>query len=303
MAPLPDQRAHGGGQGLDDIGHDVGHHHVIGAAQLPAQGPVRYHVAPADGVAVAAHPVEGGVFIGHVHALLVNVAGHGPVRSQQQGGNGQNAAAAAQVQHRFPAPDVLFQGRQAQAGGGMAAGAEGEARVQPQGHPALRHTGALPLRDDDEPVTDLHRLIKLLPVVLPIGVLHVLHGQQQAAVFRVLLLHPGQGHADPGQGVVSVGTVLQIEGNAAQALFLLHQGVVHIVPIGAVMLQEIPEVPLVVNDQAGDAQVLQQGADRVQPGRGGVDLQLQPLHGQRSVPTKNRPMVSGPVWLPITGPM
>ena len=69
------------------------------------------------------------------------------------------------------------------------------------------------------------------------------------------------------------------------------------------MLQEIPEVPLVVNDQAGDAQVLQQGADRVQPGRGGVDLQLQPLHGQRSVPTKNRPMVSGPVWLPMTGPM
>ena len=198
---------------------------------------------------------------------------------------------------------MLFQSRQAQAGGGVAAGAEGEARIQPQGHPVLRHAGALPLRDDDQPVADLHGLVKLLPVVLPVGVLHVLHGQQQPAVFGVLLLHPGQGHADLSQGVVPVGTVLQIEGDAAQALFLLHQLVVHIVPIGVVVLQKVLEIPLVVNDQAGDAQVLQQCADGLQPGGGGVDLQLQPLHVQRSVPTKNRPMVLGPVWLPMTGPM
>ena len=46
---------------------------------------------------------------------------------------------------------------------------------------------------------------------------------------------------------------------------------------------------------------LQAGAEIVQPVGAGVDMYLDPVH--RWVPTKKMPMVLGPVWLPMTGPM
>ena len=52
----------------------------------------------------------------------------------------------ARVAAALAAVDMGVQSPEAQAGGGMAAGAEGKARVQPQLHPA-GGTGLLPLRD------------------------------------------------------------------------------------------------------------------------------------------------------------
>ena len=175
----------------------------------------------------------------------------------------------------------------------MAAGAEGEPRVQPQLHP-VRGAGLLPLRDDKQTLADLHGLIKLLPVVLPIGVLYGGAAEACAGQPSGQILRRGQ----PAAAVCVVG---EIKGHPAQALFLLQEALVHIVPILVVIFQEILEIRLVVNDQAGDAQLLQPGAQAVQLRRPGVDMYLDPVH--RWVPTKKMPMVLGPVWLPITGPM
>ena len=159
----------------------------------------------------------------------------------------------------------------------MAAGAEGEPRIQPQGDTA-RYAGLLPLGNDQQPFADLHGLIEGLPVVFPVGVGHVLHGQQQRRVLRVLLFQRAHGDAHVGHGVHALGAVLHVERHPAHALFLLEQILVHVVPVFAVVLQKVLKIPLVVDDHAGDALVLQQlrhGLDA--PGRG-VDAQLQPIH-------------------------
>ena len=118
-----------GAEAHNDIRHDVGHHDIIADAHLLQQGGVGEHIAPADGVAVLSNAVQGGVLIGHVHALLIDVAGEGALRAQAQGGDGQDAAAAAQVQHPLAAVDVGIQRLQAQAGGGVAAGAERQSGI------------------------------------------------------------------------------------------------------------------------------------------------------------------------------
>ena len=187
QAVLLQEGTHLTGQADDDVRHDVGHHHVIAPADLRLQLLIRQHIAPPDGVSGAVDAVEGGVFIGHLHALLVDVAGEGVLRPQPQGGDGEDAAAAAQIQYPLTAVDGFLQRRQAQPGGGVAAGAEGESRIQDQGDAALR-IGLLPLRHHNETFPDLHGLIKLLPVVLPVGVLQIVHGQQQRGVLRVRCL-------------------------------------------------------------------------------------------------------------------
>ena len=53
-------------------------------------------------------------------------------------------------------------------------------------------------------------------------------------------------------------------------LLLLHQFLVHIIPVLVIVLQKIPEIPLVINDQPRDALLLQQLRHRVQTRRGGV---------------------------------
>ena len=70
---------------------------------------------------------------------------------------------------------VSYTHLQAQPGGGVAAGAEGEAGIHPQGHPALG-VRLLPVGDDDEPLPNLHGLVEGLPVVLPVRVLNAVYG-------------------------------------------------------------------------------------------------------------------------------
>ena len=188
---------------------------------------------------------------------------------------------------------MLIQRLQAQARGGVAAGAEGQPRVQPQLHPSLA-LALLPLGDHQQPLPDLHGLIKLLPVVLPVGVLHGAAGETGRGEI-------GQQRLHIAQLLFPLGIVGEIKRHAAQALFLPQKLVVHIVPILVVIFQKILEIRLVVNDQTRDPRGLQAGAEIVQLVGAGVDMYLDPVH--RWVPTKKMPMVLGPVWLPMTGPM
>ena len=104
-----EESIHHGGEADDHIRHDVGHHNVIAAAQSGAEHLVRQHIAHQNGVGILADAVEGGIFIGHRQALVVNVHSHGALGAQLQCGDGENAAAAAQIQNLLAAVDILFQ--------------------------------------------------------------------------------------------------------------------------------------------------------------------------------------------------
>ena len=97
------------------------------------------------------------------------------------------------------------------------------------------------------------------------------------------LFHGRHGYAhgsDGGQGVL---VPLQIECDAAEAPLFRQQLLVHVVPVLAVVLQEVLKVRLVVDHPSRDALLLQHGAHRVKSGVGGVDLHFQPFHGVSSV--------------------
>ena len=160
------------GQGDDHVGHDVGQHQMIALPGQPGgQALVGDDVARHHGIPVLADAVEGGVFIGHIHRLGVDVHGHGVAGPQAQGGNGEDAAAAAQVQHGPAGEGVGLHPLQTQLGGGVGAGAEGEAGVEVQGAAALWN-GLIPhpLGHYIEAPADLQRFIVLLPAVRPIVV-------------------------------------------------------------------------------------------------------------------------------------
>ena len=185
------QRPHPRREGDDDVRDDVRHHHVVVPAELALQFPVRRHVARADGVAVAVHAVERGVLVGDVHAGRVHVAGKRPRRAEPQRRDGEDTAAAAEIEYLFAAADQPIQRGQAQARRRVAAGAKGQPGVEDQFHAGIV-LGLLPLRHDQQPLADLHGLVELLPVVLPVLIRHVLHGQEQRRVFRMLLFEGGE---------------------------------------------------------------------------------------------------------------
>ena len=148
----------------------------------------------------------------------------------------------------------------------MTAGAEGQSRIQHQLHPAVI-AGLLPLGHYQQPLPDLHGLVELLPVVLPVGVGHVVDGQQQRTAVRTGLFQVGHGDAHPCDDVQRRLIPLQIEGDAADARLFPQQLLVHIVPVLPVVLQKVLEIVLIIDDDAGDALLLQQLRHRVQTGR------------------------------------
>ena len=163
----------------------------------------------------------------------------------------------------------------------MAAGAESQAGVQHQLHPR-GVGGLLPLRHHQQAAADLHGLVKLLPVVLPVLVGHVGHGQQQGRVLRVVLFQRRHGHTHGGHGAVGILVPFQIERHAADALLLRQQVVIHIIPVLAVVLQKALKVRLVVDHHAGNALLLQHVCHRVQARVARVDLEFQPVHRMTS---------------------
>ena len=182
----------------------------------------------------------------------------------------------------------------------MTAGAEGQPRIQDKLHPPVILC-RFPLGHNEQTLTDLHGLVELLPVILPVGVLHVFHAQKQRCVLRMLLFKGGQRNAHLRERTVALFAVLQIERNAAFPMHSRHQILVHIIPVLAVVFEEILKVALLVDHQAVDAVFTQKLCYRLDALRPRVEMQFQPLH--RCVPTKNRPSVPQPVCAPMTGPM
>ena len=176
----------------------------------------------------------------------------------------------------------------------MTAGAEGEARIQHQGHPpggkACPDLEVLPqpLRHHQQPVPNLHGLVILLPVVLPVGVLQVIQGHQQGAAVVPGLFQLLQGNADLPQLGETLVPRLQIEGDPGPALHLLPQILVHIVPVLPVVLQEVLELRLVIDHHTVDAQGGEHRLHRLQSGVVCVDMYLQPFHSRHLISPPER---------------
>ena len=119
----------------------------------------------------------------------------------------------------------------------MAAGAEDQPRVQPQGEPAvLRHS--LPFGDHHQLFPHLNGLVIFPPVVFPVAVSYI--GYPDVLI----------GRADAVQNVPALFIVGQIAFYPADALELVLQLLVHIVPVLVVVLKKIPEVRLVLDHEA-----------------------------------------------------
>lgn len=174
---------------------------------------------------------------------------------QAQGGDGQNAAAAAQVQHPVPGLHVGLHPLQAQLGGGVGPGAEGEAGVHQQPGGPVGDGGGVPLPfgHDVEPFPDGQGAVVLLPAVGPVVLPEGDGGVGQVNAGQVGL-----------QLGLAVGVVGDVELHPGDPLHLVQQGLVHIVPVLAVLLQEGPELLLFLHRQAGDAVGDEFGAEVVQ---------------------------------------
>ena len=240
--------------------------------QLGGQRPVGEDISRPDGIAVPADAVEGGILIGHIHRFGVDVHRGGGAGTQAQSSDGEDAAAAAQVQHGPAGEGVLLHPLQAELGGRVGAGAEGEAGVEVQGAAALWN-GLIPhpLGHYIEAPADLQRFIVLLPAVRPIVVRQGGDGVLRVQATCVLL------QLDPAGPVVG-----DVELHPGDAPHPVHQLLVHIVPVLPVLLQKLLELPLILDDQPGHARGGQLGGHLVQAVRGGVDGHFQPfdlVHG------------------------
>ena len=194
--------------------------------QFCRQSPVGEHIPRPDGIALPPDPVEGGVLIGHIHRLGINVHRRGPLCPQHQGRDGQDAAAAAQVQHPVSLPGMGLHPLQTQLGGGVGPRPEGEPRVQIEGDPSLGdRLLPLPLGDHIEAFSDGQRFIVLLPAVRPV----VVH---QGSGGVLTLQAPGV----PLQLGPAVRIVGDIELHPGDPPHPVQQLLVHIVPILAVLL-------------------------------------------------------------------
>ena len=99
----------------------------------------------------------------------------------------------------------------------------------------------------------------------------------------MLLLHRRHGDADVGNGVEPLLIGCEVEGNAADALLLGHQVLVHIVPVLVVVLQKIVEIRFILNDEPLHPLLLQQGGHGLDAHGGRIQMQLQPIHGLSSL--------------------
>ena len=87
-AALFEELPHLRGERNDDVRDDVRNDDVIVAAELLLEPFVAEHIACADGVMLLADAVERGVFIRDANALVVDIAGKGVLRAEQQRGDG-----------------------------------------------------------------------------------------------------------------------------------------------------------------------------------------------------------------------
>ena len=112
--------------------------------------------------------------------LRVDVHAYGTLRPQAQGGDGQNAAAAAQIQAVPAGLHLLLHGLHDHLGGGVSAGAEGQTRVEDDLLPT-RFLLRQPVGEDYQIFAHLLGRIAVLPAFLPVGLRQGLcfHGKSQ----------------------------------------------------------------------------------------------------------------------------
>ena len=133
----------------DNIRNNVREHNVKIRPKRGAHPPVRENVPGVHAEAVRADAVERGVVHRHVRRFRVNVAADGLTAAEHERADGENAAAAAEIEHALVRRGERFNGLQTHARRGVAAGAEDEARIEPQRHAPVRGL-FLPRGDDDE---------------------------------------------------------------------------------------------------------------------------------------------------------
>lgn len=102
----------------------------------------------------AAEAIVGGVLPGDVLGLGVNVHARGVGRAEQDGSDGQNAAAAAEIEHALAALNSPFQLAHTHLRGRVRAGAEDHAGVEQDLDAVFRVFRVQPLRNDQQPFAD-----------------------------------------------------------------------------------------------------------------------------------------------------
>src|SRR5690606_39083373 len=101
-----------------------------------------------------------------VQGLVVDVGADRVLSAQQQRGDGQDARAAAEIQHALAGQLLAVQPLQAQRGGRVGAGAESQARVQLQVD-RVRLRRRVPARHDTQALAESHRLEVVYLVAFP----------------------------------------------------------------------------------------------------------------------------------------
>ena len=201
-------------------------------------------------------------------------------RAEQDGSDGQNAAAAAEIEHALAALNSPFQLAHTHLRGRVRAGAEDHAGVEQDLDAVFRVFRVQPLRNDQQPFADGQRLIVPLPVVFPVLVLDVcqLHVERAEVHGRVLRAQRGQLAFQTFDRFRHGSVLLQIQPDLRKSLHLLFQILVYIVPVLAVLLQKFMKLLLIVDDEAVKAQHGQPVADKVNGRRSRFDGQFDPLH-------------------------
>ena len=116
-----EETAQGGRQSQNDAGYDVDQGQVKGAScvqQRRQSARISGHIAGEGAETGRGHAVIGSVLPGHILGLGIDVHPHGAGGPQAQGGNGEDAAAGAQIHHPAAWNQMSLQGGQAHLGGG-----------------------------------------------------------------------------------------------------------------------------------------------------------------------------------------
>ena len=164
---------------------------------------------------------------------------------------------------------MLLHGLHDHLGRGVGPGAEGQARIQDHLFPVRFIAVRQPVGEDHQRFPYLLRGIVVLPALLPVGLRQGSDGDGQ-----MLFLGEGFQHRQP-----VLLAVLQVELYPAEALELLFQVLVDIVPIFPVLLQEGLKLLLILNAQIRKPQPRQGRRQGVYASLGRIQGNFQPRHG------------------------
>ena len=222
-----------------------------------------------------------GVFLGDAGGIFLNVYGIGFLCPQQHAADKQNAAAAAQVQQAGGRGDLIFHQFQTEPCGVVLSGAEAACRIDLQNGSAGGFCGGFfPAGLDVQLVSHRKRLEILFPVVRPVFLPNAGADSFQSAVlvFGVLGFHLCQHGSQSCQHFGTLCIFRQVDRDAGFTACQFHEPVLQIVPLAVFLFQKLLKILCVLYHAAADPQILQPDAQQVNGGRGGVNINLCPVH-------------------------